>query len=192
LPKAIFDLDGTLLDSVDLHAIASHEAMLKFGHDVSFEQARSQIGEGGDNPIKPARTAAQKEAGEAVLTLMRLGWGQENPAFRQLFTAQFIPGGSKEQLDWCINFFRRCSRNLSANGDTDVSSLLSQVRAPTLVRHARHNARVPFESGQRMAAGIPGARFAPLESQKHLILESEPAFARFLEELRSFLDADRL
>ena len=48
---AIFDLDGTLLDSVDLHAIAWHEAMLKFGHDVSFEQARSQIGKGGDKLI---------------------------------------------------------------------------------------------------------------------------------------------
>ena len=37
MPKAaIFDLDGTLLDSVDLHALAWHEAMAKFGHDVSF------------------------------------------------------------------------------------------------------------------------------------------------------------
>jgi beta-phosphoglucomutase-like phosphatase (HAD superfamily) len=44
VPKAaIFDLDGTLLDSVDLHVLAWHEAMTKFGHDVSFEQARSQI-----------------------------------------------------------------------------------------------------------------------------------------------------
>jgi phosphoglycolate phosphatase-like HAD superfamily hydrolase len=52
LPKAaIFDLDGTLLDSVDLHAIAWQEALLKFGHDVSFEQARSQIGKGGDKLI---------------------------------------------------------------------------------------------------------------------------------------------
>lgn len=52
MPKAaIFDLDGTLLDSVDLHAIAWHEAMVKFGHDVSFEQARSQIGKGGDKLI---------------------------------------------------------------------------------------------------------------------------------------------
>ena len=49
VPKAaIFDLDGTLLDSVDLHALAWHEAMTKFGHDVSFEQARRQIGKGGD------------------------------------------------------------------------------------------------------------------------------------------------
>ncbi|MBP1294162.1 HAD family hydrolase [Bradyrhizobium elkanii] len=52
LPKAaIFDLDGTLLDSVDLHALAWHEAMVKFGHDVTFEQVRSQIGKGGDKLI---------------------------------------------------------------------------------------------------------------------------------------------
>jgi phosphoglycolate phosphatase-like HAD superfamily hydrolase len=52
VPKAaIFDLDGTLLDSVDLHALAWHEAMTKFGHDVSFEQVRSQIGKGGDKLI---------------------------------------------------------------------------------------------------------------------------------------------
>jgi phosphoglycolate phosphatase-like HAD superfamily hydrolase len=48
---AIFDLDGTLLDSVDLHAIAWHEAMMKFRHDVSFEQVRGQIGKGGDQLI---------------------------------------------------------------------------------------------------------------------------------------------
>jgi HAD superfamily hydrolase (TIGR01549 family) len=48
---AIFDLDGTLIDSVDLHALAWQEAFAKFGHDVSFEQARSQIGKGGDKLI---------------------------------------------------------------------------------------------------------------------------------------------
>src|SRR3954463_5692352 len=48
---AIFDLDGTLLDSVDLHALAWQEALLKFGHDVSFEQVRGQIGKGGDKLI---------------------------------------------------------------------------------------------------------------------------------------------
>jgi HAD superfamily hydrolase (TIGR01509 family) len=49
MPSAvIFDIDGTLIDSVDLHALAWHEAFRQFGHDVSFEAARSQIGEGGD------------------------------------------------------------------------------------------------------------------------------------------------
>jgi phosphoglycolate phosphatase-like HAD superfamily hydrolase len=52
LPKAaIVDLDGTLLDSVDLHALGWQEAMLKFGHHVSFEQVRGQIGTGGDKLI---------------------------------------------------------------------------------------------------------------------------------------------
>lgn len=58
---AIFDLDGTLLDSVDLHAKAWHEAMMKFGHDVSFEQARSQIGKGGDKLIPVFLSPAQQQ-----------------------------------------------------------------------------------------------------------------------------------
>jgi class 3 adenylate cyclase/pimeloyl-ACP methyl ester carboxylesterase len=142
---------------------------------------------------KRARTEAEKEAGEAMLTLMRLGWGQENPSFRQMFTSQFIPGANKEQADW-FNELQRISsspadaaRNLRASGEADVSALLSQVKVPTLVMHARHDARVPFESGRRMAAGIPGARFVPLESPNHVMLEGEPALARFLEELKAFI-----
>jgi class 3 adenylate cyclase/pimeloyl-ACP methyl ester carboxylesterase len=142
---------------------------------------------------KRARSAAEKEQGAAMLTLMRHGWGQENPTFRQLFTSQFIPVGTKEQADW-FNELQRIStspadavRNLIANGDTDVSALLSQVTVPTLVMHAREDARVPFEQGRRLAAGIPGARFVSLPSRNHLILENEPAFQRFLQELRTFL-----
>ena len=129
----------------------------------------------------------------AMLTLMRLGWGQENAAFRQLFTSQFIPGGTKEQADW-FNELQRIStspadavRNLKANGEIDVTALLPKVTVPTLVMHARDDARVPFDSGRRLAAGIPGARFVPLQSRNHLILENEPAFGRFVQEIRTFL-----
>jgi class 3 adenylate cyclase/pimeloyl-ACP methyl ester carboxylesterase len=142
---------------------------------------------------KRARTEADMQAGEAMVTLMRLGWGQENPAFRQMFTSQFIPGASKEQADWFNEFQRICSsptdaaRNLSANGEADVTALLPQVKVPTLVMHARHDARVPFESGRRLAAGIPGARFVPIESENHIMLEGEPGLVRFLEELKAFI-----
>ena len=57
---AIFDVDGTLLDSVDLHALAWHEAMVKFGHDVSFEKVRSQIGKGGDKLIPVFLSAGEQ------------------------------------------------------------------------------------------------------------------------------------
>ena len=114
---------------------------------------------------KRARSAAEKEEEDAVLTLMRLGWGKENAAFRQLFTSQFIPGATKEQADW-FNELQRitvsgetAARIFTAIGETDVTALLPRVSAPTLVLHAREDARVPFEAGRRMAAGIPGARF---------------------------------
>ena len=142
---------------------------------------------------KRARSAAEKEQAAAMLTLVRLGWGQETPSFRQLWTSQFIPDGTKEQADW-FNELQRISaspedaaRNLIANGDTDVSALLAQVAVPTLVMHSRDDPRVPFDQGRRLAAGIPEARFVPLVSRNHLILEDEPAFPRFLEEMRSFL-----
>jgi phosphoglycolate phosphatase-like HAD superfamily hydrolase len=63
VPKAaIFDLDGTLLDSVDLHALAWREALLKFGHDVSFARVRGQIGKGGDKLI-PVFLSPEDRAG---------------------------------------------------------------------------------------------------------------------------------
>ncbi|HET7788552.1 MAG TPA: HAD family hydrolase [Myxococcales bacterium] len=44
----IFDVDGTLVDSVDLHARAWQEALAHFGHRVAFDEVRAQIGKGGD------------------------------------------------------------------------------------------------------------------------------------------------
>jgi class 3 adenylate cyclase/pimeloyl-ACP methyl ester carboxylesterase len=142
-----------------------------------------------------ARSAAQKQEDEALVTLMRVGWGRENPAFRQLFSSQFVPGGTKEQADW-FNELQRitvsadvAARIFEANGNTDVMALLPRVSVPTLVLHAREDARVPFEAGRRMAAGIPGARFVALQGRNHLFLETEPAFGQFLEHIRTFLAA---
>jgi len=142
---------------------------------------------------KRALTEADRERNAAMLTLVRLGWGQENPAFRQLFTSQFLPEATKEQVDW-FNELQRLSatpedavKNLVANGDVDIRHLLAKVSVPTLVMHARHDARVPFDAGRQLAAGIPGARFVPLQSRNHVVLGNEPAFARFLEEIKAFL-----
>jgi class 3 adenylate cyclase/pimeloyl-ACP methyl ester carboxylesterase len=146
---------------------------------------------------KRARTPAEKEEEAAMLTLMRVGWGKENPAFRQLFTSQFLPGGTKEQADW-FNELQRTTvsgemvvRLATVGNETDVTALLPQVAVPTLVLHAREDARVPFDVGRRMAAGIPGARFVALTGRNHLFLETEPAFGQFLEHTRAFLDSER-
>jgi len=44
----IFDIDGTLVDSVDLHTRAWQEAFANFGHEIPYEEIRSQNGKGGD------------------------------------------------------------------------------------------------------------------------------------------------
>lgn len=48
IKAVIFDIDGTLVDSVDLHAQAWKEAFKQFGKDVPYQQVRHQIGKGGD------------------------------------------------------------------------------------------------------------------------------------------------
>ena len=139
-------------------------------------------------------SAEKTEQAEAVITLMQQGWGQENPAFRQIFTSNFIPGATQEQMQWFNDLQRMTTspknavRIRRALNDINVSPMLSEVTTPTLVLHCRNEASVPFEEGRLMASMIPGARFVPLEGQNHLILEDEPAWPRFLEEVRGFLD----
>lgn len=133
------------------------------------------------------------ELADAMVTLMRHGWGQDNPAFRQVFTTRFIPGGTAEQMQWFNDLQRMTTsgenavRIRRALDDTDITDRLPAVQIPTLVLHCRDDAAVPFEEGRRLAAGIPGARFVALEGRNHLILENDPARDRLLDEIRNFL-----
>jgi DNA-binding winged helix-turn-helix (wHTH) protein/pimeloyl-ACP methyl ester carboxylesterase len=137
----------------------------------------------------------QIEQSDALRTLILQGWGSENPAFRQIFTSMFIPGGAAEQVQW-FNDLQRITaspqnavRLMRAMEDVEMEHLLSEVRIPTLVMHCRGDARVPFEEGRRIASGVKGARFVGLEGCNHLILESEPAWGRFLDEMKNFLSS---
>ncbi|MDP6389984.1 MAG: alpha/beta fold hydrolase [Alphaproteobacteria bacterium] len=130
---------------------------------------------------------------QALMTVIRNGWGQENPAFRQVFTSLFVPNATAEQMQW-FNDVQRITttaenavRQRQIQNDINVTDLLDQVSVPTLVMHVREDGVVPFDEGRRVAAAIPGARFVPLDGQNHLILEHEPAWPRFLEEVRAFL-----
>ena len=136
---------------------------------------------------------AEIEKADAVQTLMRHGWGQENPAFRQIFTTRFMPSGTPEQMRWFNDLQRmttspdNAARIRRANENIDITDLLPQIRIPTLVLHCRNDAAQPHEEGRILAAGIPGARFVTLEGHNHLILESDPCWARFLDEIMVFL-----
>ncbi len=147
-----------------------------------------------------ARGALRRDTGpvgrleaETLVNLIRLGWGRDNPAFRQVFTNQFIPSGTHEQHQWWNELERlttspeNAARTLEAFHQVDVTEAAQKLRVPTLVVHARGDARVPFDEGRRLAALIPQARFVALDSDNHVLLQDEPAWAQFVRELRDFL-----
>ena len=78
----------------------------------------------------------ERERREAVMTLTRLGWGTNNPAYRHIFSQTFMPDGTPEELAWFDEFQRQTTspenavRFQHAFGDIDVRHLLKQVRAP--------------------------------------------------------------
>jgi pimeloyl-ACP methyl ester carboxylesterase len=137
--------------------------------------------------------AQQREEAEMLVKLIRVGWGRDNPAIRQLFTTMFLPEGTLEQqrsfndLQHAAASPETAATTLDILHHLDVTSLAEAVRVPALVLHARGDGRVPFEEGRRLAALMPAARFTPLDSCNHVLLEAEPAWAQFVAELRAFL-----
>ncbi len=145
--------------------------------------------------LRRGADARQHEEAETMNKLAELGWGQENPAFRQFFTTQVIPGGTADQHRW-FNELERISTSPANAGrfmrvfnEIDVVPLLPKVSCPTLVLHCVRDARVPFAEGRLIAGLIPGARFVPLESDNHLLLDNELMWSRWIDELRGFLPA---
>ena len=144
--------------------------------------------------ITRARTPQEREEAELLTHQLPLGWGRDNPAFRLFFAARFLPEGTPEQMRWFSELQRItttpeiavCLRSTSST--IDVTALAPRVRAPALVLHGTGDAVVPFDQGRLLAALIPDARFVSLESRNHVLLESEPAWTRFTDEVRRFLD----
>ncbi len=130
---------------------------------------------------------------EALMVLMRKGWGGRNAAFRQIFTTRFFPEASRELADEFNELQRRTTTPdnaadlLSALGDIDIRSELPRVTAPTLVLHSREDAVVPMKDGVELASGIARARFVPLDSRNHVVLPGEPAWHRLVAEFEGFL-----
>lgn len=139
--------------------------------------------------------AAPESLDAAVLQLVEHGWGGDDASFRQFFTSQFVPDGTPEQQRW-FNELERISaspanaaRMLRSMYDIDVTAELAAVSCPTLVLHASGDLRVPFGEGRLLAGGIAQARFVPLDSRNHLMLEQEPAWQRWTEEVALFMGA---
>lgn len=81
IKAVIFDIDGTLVDSVDLHARAWQEAFRHFGREIPFQEVRQQIGKGGDQLMPVFLSEAELKE-----------FGQELAEYRgALFKREYLP-----------------------------------------------------------------------------------------------------
>jgi pimeloyl-ACP methyl ester carboxylesterase/DNA-binding winged helix-turn-helix (wHTH) protein len=139
-------------------------------------------------------SAAEIATREAMSTLIEQGWGHDNPAFRQVFTARLWPDATAEQVR-SFDELQRLSaspenavRVQRAVGDIDVTALLPQIKVPTLVLHSRGDATVPRELGLMLAQGIPNARFVEIDSRNHFPLSHEASWEGYIAEILAFLE----
>jgi pimeloyl-ACP methyl ester carboxylesterase/DNA-binding CsgD family transcriptional regulator len=139
------------------------------------------------------RLRDQTEEECAMVAAIPAGWSKGDPTFRRLFSMLFLPDGTPEQMAWYEQLLVRSTtaetavRLFEARGLLDVRELAPQVRARTLVVHARDDRVVPVEEGRLLASLIPDARLILFESPNHILLSDEPAWEYFVSELHAFL-----
>lgn len=164
------------------YAVAHPERVSRIILHGAYAQGRNRRG-----------TEAERELGRAFVSLLRHGWGDESSAFVRAFVSVFFPTATPDQMRAWVELQRLATsaemaiRLREVCDDIDVTDLLPRVRAPTLVVHCRHDNAVPLDQSRKIAAAIPGARFVELQSHNHVVLEGEPAWARYLEEIEHFL-----
>lgn len=125
--------------------------------------------------------------------MIRVGWGRDTPAFRELFANLLMPDAPPEVPRWFSEVHDSTAstdvaeRMWHAFHRFDVAREAAGVEVPTLVFHVKGDAMVPFDAGRRVAAEIPGARFVPLEGRNHILFPWDPAWQQFREETQRFL-----
>jgi DNA-binding winged helix-turn-helix (wHTH) protein/pimeloyl-ACP methyl ester carboxylesterase len=138
-------------------------------------------------------SSAEREQGEAMLTLIRHGWGRSDSPFMKAFASIFMPEASREQIDSmaALQNITTSPRNAAAlRGAIDrfsVTSLLGKVATPTLVLHARDDGVQPLEQGRELAAGIPRAEFVMLDSSSHITVPGDRAWEVMISAIDRFV-----
>ncbi|MBW8635604.1 alpha/beta hydrolase [Hoeflea sp. WL0058] len=131
---------------------------------------------------------------DALLTMIRSGWGNPKSAFMTAFTTLFCPGASRAELDNLVEIQlasaspENAARIRVEIDHIDVSNDLEKVRAPTLVIHASNDSVHPVSQGRLIAAAIEDAEFLQVESDNHIYLPSDPAWKTIVDAQLEFLN----
>jgi pimeloyl-ACP methyl ester carboxylesterase/DNA-binding CsgD family transcriptional regulator len=147
--------------------------------------------------IPPSFDGDGRAEEETFRSMIRVGWAKEDPLFRRVFTRIFIPGASEEQMRWFDDLQRTSTSTENslasriARQAVDIAGEIPRIAAPTLILQSRGDHSTTFDNAVEVASLIPDARLVELESDNHILLADEPAWATFVAEVRAFLEPDR-
>jgi pimeloyl-ACP methyl ester carboxylesterase len=144
--------------------------------------------------LRRPRSAVDEQEAETRLKALELGWASRNAAFSQFFSALHAPDApehysSLSDLLRATTTAANAIRIIRAYWQLDLVDSLQQVRCPTLILHSRDDPIVPFEEGRLAASLVPGARFVPIDSRNHILVESEAGWRQLVSEVDEFLPA---
>lgn len=138
-------------------------------------------------------TLEETRNADAILTIIRQGWGRAGSAFATAFASIYMPDATSEQLHDMADMQLASASPANAVAlriaidAFDVQHLLPAVQAPTLVLHASEDSVHPVSQARVVAAGIPGARIHVMTGRNHIPLPQDPCWLNLLDRAEQFL-----
>jgi pimeloyl-ACP methyl ester carboxylesterase len=129
----------------------------------------------------------------ALGQLIRVSWGSDEPGFRQVYDAKFMPDGPLEtwrafdELQRRSTSPRNALRLWNAFGALDCSESARQLDVPTLILHSTNDLVWSFAEAEDLHAMVSGSKLVALDSRNHILSAHEPAFGHFVGEIAHFL-----
>lgn len=122
-----------------------------------------------------ARPGYDREEDDAIITLIRKGWGRNTPAFRQIVSSRFFRSDADPALMAHFNELQRLSADpetaaryhASCHARGDGRELFRQLTMPVLIVHSRDDLAVSADEGRLLASVIPGSQLVLLPSGSH-------------------------
>lgn len=205
-----WELGDTSLEaySADLKSVADAAGLERFPLIASSQGVPVAIHFAANNPDRVERLilyggyalgrtlrndGRSSEEASALLAMIRAGWGKPDSAFMTGFTSVFCPGATPEEIANLVDIQLASTTpenavNIRVAIDRfSVVDDLDKIEAPTLVIHAQNDSLHPASQGQLIASRIPGAEYMQVQSDNHIVLPSDPAFAEIIDATLEFL-----
>jgi pimeloyl-ACP methyl ester carboxylesterase/DNA-binding winged helix-turn-helix (wHTH) protein len=138
---------------------------------------------------------ADAQTTEPLRALIDAGWDTPDSPFTTSMLMSYFPEGPIEVIRNYAQMMQQAApkqnvlRLRDATNSASLMALLPKVRCPTLVIHGRGDAVHPLSEARKLAAGIPGAELAVLETANHMPMQGNAVWDHYMATILEFLNA---